>query len=386
MTRRRFPQVVLFHNGEDYPFIAGRNGGGPSPAPLNLQPGELVRIKTKDEIRETLTGSPPKNRGMTFDPEMVHYCGRLARVRGRVSRLIDEQTGTMIYIKSDCIVLEGVVCMADFHRFCTRSDFPFWREAWLERAESVPSMDARSPLEGAHRVEARLRPLRHPRAAVHDLEGRRFDKRFRADTDASVSLSQLTVVDGDRLQGHDYVAEPPRVTRWWLQALPSQLDKFTFVDLGSGKGRVVLLAATRNFARLTGVEFAEELHESAVPVFRAMEDSTGRRVASVLGDAGSFEFPVDPLVVHLNNPFQEPVMERVIANLITSYRCRPRPVIVIYQQARVEDNPTRNVELLATAAPFLTHRSLQPSGAINRFLLKPWVIDYFASSEATALS
>ena len=62
------------------------------------------------------------------------------------------------------------------------------------------------------------------------------------------------------------------------------------MDLGSGKGRVVLLAATRNFARLTGVEFAEELHESAVPVFRAMEDSTGRRVASVLGDAGSFEF------------------------------------------------------------------------------------------------
>ena len=76
---------------------------------------------------------------MTFDPEMVHYCGRLARVRGRVSRLIDEQTGKMIFIKSDCIVLEGVVCMADFHRFCTRSDFPFWREAWLDRVESVPS-------------------------------------------------------------------------------------------------------------------------------------------------------------------------------------------------------------------------------------------------------
>ena len=79
-------------------------------------------------------------------------------------------------------------------------------------------------------------------------------------------------------------------------------------------------------------------------------------------------------------------MERVVANLITSYRCRPRPVIVIYQQARVEDNPTRNVELLATAAPFLTRRSLQPSSAIDRLLLRPWVIDYFASSEARALS
>jgi hypothetical protein len=139
MSRHRFPQFLLFHNGEDYPFITGKHTGQPPPAPLNLQPGELVRIRTKNEILETLTGSPPKNRGMTFDPEMVRYCGRIARVRGRVSRLIDEQTGKMIFIKSDCIVLEGVVCMADFHRFCTRSDFPFWREAWLERVESVPS-------------------------------------------------------------------------------------------------------------------------------------------------------------------------------------------------------------------------------------------------------
>lgn len=139
MNRRRFPQFLLFHHGEEYPFITGKHAGEPSPAPLNLQPGELVRIKSKDEILKTLTGSPPKNRGMTFDPEMVRYCGRLARVRGRVSRLIDEQTGKMIFIKSDCIVLEGVVCMADFHRFCTRSDFPFWREAWLDRVESVPS-------------------------------------------------------------------------------------------------------------------------------------------------------------------------------------------------------------------------------------------------------
>jgi hypothetical protein len=148
----------------------------------------------------------------------------------------------------------------------------------------------------------------------------------------------------------------------------------------------LLLAATRDFGRLIGVEFAEELHQSAVSVLSARQDATGRQLASVLGDAGSFEFPLDPLVVHLNNPFQEPVMERVIANLVASYRCRPRPVIVVYQQARVEDHPTRNVELLTTAAPFLTRRSLQPRSAINRFLLKPWVIDYFASSEARALS
>jgi hypothetical protein len=64
---------------------------------------------------------------------MVRYCGRTARVRGRVERLINEQTGKMIHIKSDCIVLEGVVCKADYHRFCTRSIYPYWREIWLDR-------------------------------------------------------------------------------------------------------------------------------------------------------------------------------------------------------------------------------------------------------------
>jgi hypothetical protein len=75
---------------------------------------------------------------LSFDVEMVRYGGRIARVRGRVSQVIDEQTGRMIFIKSDCIILDGVVCTADFHRFCTRSDLPFWREAWLERVEPIP--------------------------------------------------------------------------------------------------------------------------------------------------------------------------------------------------------------------------------------------------------
>lgn len=135
LNRQHFPNLLLFRNGETYPFISGRPASEPLPAPLNLQPGEMVRVKSKEEIRKTLTGTPPKNRGMSFDVEMVRYCSRLARVRGRVSQLIDEHTGKMIAIKSDCIILEGVVCVADFHRFCTRSDFPFWREAWLERVE-----------------------------------------------------------------------------------------------------------------------------------------------------------------------------------------------------------------------------------------------------------
>jgi hypothetical protein len=94
-------------------------------------------------------------------------------------------------------------------------------------------------------IREQVRALRHPRAAVRDLEGRRFDKRFGVNTDATATLSSLTVVSGDRCQGLDYVPEPPRVTRWWLEALPARLGEFTFVDLGSGMGSVLLLAASR---------------------------------------------------------------------------------------------------------------------------------------------
>jgi hypothetical protein len=64
---------------------------------------------------------------------MVRYCGRTASVRARVRRLIDEQTGKMIHIKSACIILEGVTCTADHHRLCPRGIYPYWREVWLEK-------------------------------------------------------------------------------------------------------------------------------------------------------------------------------------------------------------------------------------------------------------
>jgi hypothetical protein len=70
---------------------------------------------------------------MSFDPEMLMYCGREARVRQRVEKIVDEKTGRMMYLKNPCIMLEDVVCTAKYHRFCPRAIYPYWREIWLER-------------------------------------------------------------------------------------------------------------------------------------------------------------------------------------------------------------------------------------------------------------
>lgn len=125
-----------------YPFKTGKVRAGektPS-AKLALQPGELVKIRDFDEILETLD-EHAHNRGMYFDAEMVPYCGGTYRVLDRVSRIINEKTGKMQVLKNDCIMLEKVVCSAcysKYRRFCPRSIYPYWREIWLERVESVP--------------------------------------------------------------------------------------------------------------------------------------------------------------------------------------------------------------------------------------------------------
>jgi hypothetical protein len=135
LLSRRLPSRLLVSGGRTYPFVQGRLEKGQTPkVKLDLQPGERVRVKSKREIEQTLDKTNHL-RGLSFDAEMVKYCGRIATVRARVSHLINEETGEMVHIKSDCIILEGVVCTSDYHRLCPRAIFPYWREAWLERVD-----------------------------------------------------------------------------------------------------------------------------------------------------------------------------------------------------------------------------------------------------------
>jgi hypothetical protein len=102
---------------------------------LNLKPGEFVRVKSYSEILKTMDNSN-KNRGMGFDGELVPYCGRTFRVRGRVEKFIDEKTGKMRTMKTPAVILDGVICNSRYsgHRmFCPRGIFAWWREVWLER-------------------------------------------------------------------------------------------------------------------------------------------------------------------------------------------------------------------------------------------------------------
>ncbi|HUC43947.1 MAG TPA: hypothetical protein VMR65_07915 [Candidatus Sulfotelmatobacter sp.] len=102
---------------------------------LDLAPGELVQVKSKEEIVATLDEGN-KNRGMLFDPEMLPNCGKTFRVGARVERIINERTGKMMKLPNECIILDGVACKGIYSRnrlFCPRAITPYWREIWLRR-------------------------------------------------------------------------------------------------------------------------------------------------------------------------------------------------------------------------------------------------------------
>ena len=129
-----FNQMQSRRQGKHYPFIEG--GSEKTPVELlDLQPGELVEVRSKEEIMATLD-KDQKNRGLWFDSEMLPYCGGIYRVLRRVHKIIDEKTGRLITMKNPCIILEGVVCKSDYHRLCPRAIYPYWRESWLKRASS----------------------------------------------------------------------------------------------------------------------------------------------------------------------------------------------------------------------------------------------------------
>lgn len=237
--------------------------------------------------------------------------------------------------------------------------------------------------EFARKLSIRAQSAVRWKQRLNDRDARRFDRRLGIDTDGVVEPSDLTVKTGDAADGFVYVGTPPRLARWWLAGLPENHRDFTLVDMGSGKGRVLVLAAEAGFGRSIGVEFAEELHAAAVANAHSVR-SRGLSIEPVLGDAATFEFPQEPLIVHFNNPFHDRVMQRVIANLTASYEACPRPVVVVYQQMTLEDpaHRTRNLALL-DSIPYLAGRTLEPpSGSVDRRLLAAHTVRIYASAEA----
>jgi SAM-dependent methyltransferase len=166
----------------------------------------------------------------------------------------------------------------------------------------------------------------------------------------------------DRLLGvlhSPYQPTEPALFHEMLESLTQQaaidLANFTFVDLGSGKGRTLLMASDYPFRRIIGVELLPALHAIAEENIRSYRSESQKCFAleAICGDATEFHFPEEPTVLFLFNPLPESGLTRAIANLEESLRAHPRPFYSLYHNPLLEHVLSRTQALKKL---FATHQ------------------------------
>jgi SAM-dependent methyltransferase len=119
-----------------------------------------------------------------------------------------------------------------------------------------------------------------------------------------------------------------------MASLPIDFREFTFVDLGSGKGRTLLMASEYPFRRIVGVEILPELDRAAQENIRGFNNPAQRcaQIESICGDAREFVLPEEPLVLYLFNPLPEAALRQVIRRRAQS----TQPVWIVYHNPLLE--------------------------------------------------
>jgi tRNA A58 N-methylase Trm61 len=130
-----------------------------------------------------------------------------------------------------------------------------------------------------------------------------------------------------------------------------------FIDYGSGKGRVVAVAATKPFRRVIGVEFDAVLHEAAQRnIAAARRRLRCTDVVLLHVDATTFAVPDDVSVIFMFNPFRGDVMKSVQERIVESLRRASRKLTLVYVYPE-------DIGDLFAECPLLTHDTLLPTGA-----------------------
>jgi hypothetical protein len=156
-----------------------------------------------------------------------------------------------------------------------------------------------------------------------------FDSTLGVETGGITMLNRLDV-SGDAEDSVPHIASDPEEFCNAMDGLGIDFKRFTFVDLGAGKGRAMLMAAQYGFKRLIGVEFARELVDVARRNMQVAGPSVSARARIVHHDAAAYELPNDPLVLFMYNPFGGKTMSAVADRTRASFDRHPRPLHVVY--------------------------------------------------------
>lgn len=159
-----------------------------------------------------------------------------------------------------------------------------------------------------------------------------FDRSRHVDTSGLAPKPDPSKVVGDRLDSNIYGPVRAANARMAIRDLPLRdFSQYTFIDVGSGKGRVLFIAAEYPFAKVIGVEYSTEMHRCALENIRRFRHPKQRcmQIESIAANAAEYQFPDGNLVLFLFNPFGPEILHRMLANLGRSLAEKPRHVVIM---------------------------------------------------------
>jgi len=177
-----------------------------------------------------------------------------------------------------------------------------------------------------------------------------FDLAYGTDTSGLIWGENLPSGHRNDLWSTAYYGISPSLFTQLLSSLNLDWQRFTFLDLGSGKGRALLLASRFPFKRIVGVELSPELSADAtVNIQRfAAPWQQCRNLEAHHGDATAFNYPSGPIVLYLYNPFLSPVLKRCLKNLTRSLAKEPREIHLVYVNPAFERLLNKHAPTLET--------------------------------------
>jgi SAM-dependent methyltransferase len=191
-----------------------------------------------------------------------------------------------------------------------------------------------------------------------------FDRRRGIDTSRPVDLADFGLAEDGRIP---YVPSAWRSLPSALRRVPLRADD-VFLDLGSGKGRIVIQAAGRAFKRVIGVELSPELNAIAKGNLEASRASLRcQDVELIEADIAGFRVPDDVTVVYAYNPVRGELFEAAMRALIASYDRNPRPLHLLYRYPREHDRleASGRFQLLTILTTWRPRPSWRRATAIN---------------------
>ncbi len=208
-----------------------------------------------------------------------------------------------------------------------------------------------------------------------------FDQMHGVDTSGLVPAKHLITGHANDEHVTAYYGVAPSILRKlideWRETIPPHpISSYTFIDIGSGKGRGLLVASEFHFRKVVGIELNPDLvaiarKNDAHWIQTHAEDSTSPRLAPIEileQDVLDYEFPNTPTLLFLFHPFEAPVLRKLLRNIETQFARRPDTLDLLYVNAECANVLDRNA---AFSQLFLNDVKMSPE-------------DYAADLEAIA--